>query len=162
GALGDIEGEGEVPETGLGVVGDVEQRPCVICQKPPVPHTNHGSALLEVDCGQFHLVRGADRTWSEGPTGHRLGRRRRPGPGSAFRGAQPRHLCWVAGSAPLTGAADQSIRGAKFMAEFTLVAEAGRPIGSRPARRLRVDGRIPGVVYGEGVDPISVSVAARD
>jgi large subunit ribosomal protein L25 len=48
------------------------------------------------------------------------------------------------------------------MAEFTLVAESGRPIGSRPARRLRGEGRIPAVVYGEGVEPISVTVAARD
>lgn len=48
------------------------------------------------------------------------------------------------------------------MAEFTLVAEAGRPVGSRPARRLRNDGRIPAVVYGNGVDPMPVTVAARD
>ena len=44
------------------------------------------------------------------------------------------------------------------MAEFTLVAESGRTIGSPSARRLRNDGRIPGVVYGPGVDPIPVSV----
>ncbi|HUY23144.1 MAG TPA: 50S ribosomal protein L25 [Acidimicrobiales bacterium] len=48
------------------------------------------------------------------------------------------------------------------MAELTLVAEAGRRPGSRPARRLRHEGRIPGVVYGPGVEPIAVSVAARD
>ena len=48
------------------------------------------------------------------------------------------------------------------MAEITLVAESGRTIGSRPARRLRGEGRIPAVVYGEGVEPVSVSVAARD
>ncbi|MGH9018373.1 MAG: 50S ribosomal protein L25 [Acidimicrobiales bacterium] len=48
------------------------------------------------------------------------------------------------------------------MAEFTLVAEAGRTVGSRTARRLRHDGRIPAVVYGNGVDPISVTVGARD
>jgi large subunit ribosomal protein L25 len=48
------------------------------------------------------------------------------------------------------------------MAEFTLVAEEGRPVGSRPARRLRDDGRIPAVVYGNGVAPLIVSVAARD
>jgi large subunit ribosomal protein L25 len=48
------------------------------------------------------------------------------------------------------------------MAETTLLAESGRTTGSRPARRLRTDGRIPGVVYGPGVDPIAVSVAARD
>jgi large subunit ribosomal protein L25 len=48
------------------------------------------------------------------------------------------------------------------MAEITLVAEAGRPTGSRPARRLRAEGRIPAVVYGEGVEPMSVSVSARE
>jgi large subunit ribosomal protein L25 len=48
------------------------------------------------------------------------------------------------------------------MAETTLVAEAGRPSGSSAARRLRHDGRIPAVVYGPGVAPIPVSVAARD
>jgi large subunit ribosomal protein L25 len=48
------------------------------------------------------------------------------------------------------------------MAEITLVAEAGRQVGTRPSRRQRSAGRIPGVVYGNGVDPISVSVAARD
>lgn len=49
------------------------------------------------------------------------------------------------------------------MADITLVAERGRPTGSRPSRRLRGDGRIPAVVYGAGVDePISVSVGARE
>ena len=48
------------------------------------------------------------------------------------------------------------------MAEFTLIAESGRSTGSRPARRLREEGRIPAVVYGEGVEAISVTVAARD
>jgi large subunit ribosomal protein L25 len=48
------------------------------------------------------------------------------------------------------------------MAEITLVAEAGRQVGTRPSRRQRVDGRIPAVVYGNGVAPISVSVAARE
>ncbi|HVA02919.1 MAG TPA: 50S ribosomal protein L25 [Acidimicrobiales bacterium] len=48
------------------------------------------------------------------------------------------------------------------MAEFILEAEAGRPSGSSSARRLRHDGRIPAVVYGPGVDPIPVSVAARE
>ncbi|MGA2520316.1 MAG: 50S ribosomal protein L25 [Acidimicrobiales bacterium] len=48
------------------------------------------------------------------------------------------------------------------MAELTLVADAGRPTGSSAARRMRHDGRIPGVVYGPGVDPIALSVSARD
>jgi large subunit ribosomal protein L25 len=48
------------------------------------------------------------------------------------------------------------------MAEITLVAETGRPTGSAPARRLRAEGRIPAVIYGEGVAPQAVSVVARD
>jgi large subunit ribosomal protein L25 len=48
------------------------------------------------------------------------------------------------------------------MAESTLVAEVGRPTGSRPARRLRREGRIPAVVYGHGVDPLAVTVDGRE
>lgn len=48
------------------------------------------------------------------------------------------------------------------MAEITLPAEAGRPTGSRASGRLRVAGRIPGVVYGHGSDPVPVSVDARE
>jgi large subunit ribosomal protein L25 len=36
------------------------------------------------------------------------------------------------------------------------------PDGSRSARRLRRSGRIPGVLYGGGSDPISFSVDARE
>src|SRR6516165_8427644 len=48
------------------------------------------------------------------------------------------------------------------MAEITLVAEAGRPTGSRASIRLRRAGRIPGVIYGHGIEPVPVSVAGRD
>jgi large subunit ribosomal protein L25 len=48
------------------------------------------------------------------------------------------------------------------MPEITLAAELGRPLGSRPSRRLRHSGRIPAVVYGHGADPVPVTVAARD
>jgi large subunit ribosomal protein L25 len=44
------------------------------------------------------------------------------------------------------------------MPETTLVAETGRAIGSSDTRRLRAAGKIPGVVYGPGVEPISVAV----
>jgi large subunit ribosomal protein L25 len=47
------------------------------------------------------------------------------------------------------------------MAEITLVAEAGRRTGSRESRRLRAEGRIPGVVYGHGSEPLPVSVDGR-
>jgi large subunit ribosomal protein L25 len=48
------------------------------------------------------------------------------------------------------------------MADITLVVDPGRPSGSRESGRLRAAGRIPAVVYGHGIDPISVSVDARD
>jgi large subunit ribosomal protein L25 len=47
------------------------------------------------------------------------------------------------------------------MPENNLVADVGRPIGSRPSNRLRHAGRVPGVVYGHGVGPLSVSVERR-
>jgi len=48
------------------------------------------------------------------------------------------------------------------MPEVTLAAEAGRTIGSSSTRRLRAEGKIPGVVYGHGADPIPVAVGARE
>ncbi|MHB8219710.1 MAG: 50S ribosomal protein L25 [Acidimicrobiales bacterium] len=48
------------------------------------------------------------------------------------------------------------------MPEIVLNAEVGRPLGSRPARRLRAEGKIPGVVYGHGSDPVPVAVVGRD
>ena len=48
------------------------------------------------------------------------------------------------------------------MAEFVLAAETGRPKGSRAARRLRREGKIPGVIYGHGTDPLPVAVVARE
>jgi large subunit ribosomal protein L25 len=44
----------------------------------------------------------------------------------------------------------------------TLLAETGRAIGSADARRMRRDDLIPAVVYGQGMDPISLQVARRD
>jgi large subunit ribosomal protein L25 len=48
------------------------------------------------------------------------------------------------------------------MAELALQAETGRTKGSRASRRLRSEGKIPGVVYGHGIDPLSVSVVRRE
>ena len=48
------------------------------------------------------------------------------------------------------------------MADVTLAAEVGRPLGSRATRRLRREGKIPGVIYGHGTDPVSVAVVARE
>ena len=40
----------------------------------------------------------------------------------------------------------------------TLTAETGRPTGSRVARRLRAEGKVPGVVYGQGQDNVAIAV----
>ena len=47
------------------------------------------------------------------------------------------------------------------MPETTLHAETGRPLGSRAAGRLRTSGKIPGVLYGHGSDPLPIAVEAR-
>jgi large subunit ribosomal protein L25 len=47
------------------------------------------------------------------------------------------------------------------MPDNNLLADTGRPIGSRPSNRLRHEGRVPGVVYGNGVGPLTVSVERR-
>ena len=48
------------------------------------------------------------------------------------------------------------------MAEVVLVAEVGRPRGSRAVRRLRRAGKVPGVIYGHGTEPLPVAVGARE
>jgi large subunit ribosomal protein L25 len=48
------------------------------------------------------------------------------------------------------------------MSQTKLVATTGRTAGSAASRRLRAEGRIPGVLYGHGMSPISVSVERRD
>jgi len=48
------------------------------------------------------------------------------------------------------------------MAEITLKADVGRPTGTRVSKRLRAVGRVPGVVYGLGHDPVAVDVDWRD
>ena len=48
------------------------------------------------------------------------------------------------------------------MSETVLLAESGRTPGSASARRLRTEDRIPGVVYGHGMAPLSLSVGRRD
>ena len=48
------------------------------------------------------------------------------------------------------------------MAEIQLVAETGREAGTRSSKRLRREGKIPGVVYGHGQDPLAIAVDARE
>jgi large subunit ribosomal protein L25 len=45
--------------------------------------------------------------------------------------------------------------------EIVLNAETGRETGSPATRRLRKQGKIPGVVYGLGTDPVAVAVEWR-
>ncbi|MEY2569137.1 MAG: large subunit ribosomal protein [Actinomycetota bacterium] len=47
------------------------------------------------------------------------------------------------------------------MPEIRIAADQGRPTGSSAARRLRQEGKIPGVVYGHGTDPTPVAVDGR-
>jgi large subunit ribosomal protein L25 len=44
----------------------------------------------------------------------------------------------------------------------TLVANTGRPTGSAASRRLRREDKIPGVLYGHGMTPLSVTVERRE
>ncbi len=48
------------------------------------------------------------------------------------------------------------------MAELILKTETQRELGTRPSRRLRRTGQVPGVVYGLGGKSVSVAVDARD
>ena len=48
------------------------------------------------------------------------------------------------------------------MAEIILQATPRPPQGTRPARRLRNEGKVPGVVYGLGADPITLTVEWRE
>ena len=47
-------------------------------------------------------------------------------------------------------------------AATSLVVESREPAGSRGARRLRRSGKIPGVIYGGGQDPVSFQVDGRE
>ncbi|MEW6475649.1 MAG: 50S ribosomal protein L25 [Actinomycetota bacterium] len=46
--------------------------------------------------------------------------------------------------------------------EVTLVADAGRPTGKSAARKIRREGKVPGIVYGLGTDPQPVAVPSRE
>ena len=48
------------------------------------------------------------------------------------------------------------------MPDVTLAAETGRTLGSRSSNRLRSEGKIPGVLYGHGMEPIALAVNARE
>jgi large subunit ribosomal protein L25 len=48
------------------------------------------------------------------------------------------------------------------MDEVSLVADVGRVKGSSESRRLRLAGKVPGVLYGHGIEPIDVTVGSRE
>lgn len=48
------------------------------------------------------------------------------------------------------------------MPQTVLTATTGRTTGSAAARRLRGEDKIPAVLYGHGMDPMSVAVGRRD
>jgi large subunit ribosomal protein L25 len=48
------------------------------------------------------------------------------------------------------------------MEEFRIKAEARSDRGKGPARRLRAQGTIPGTLYGRDVEPVALSISARD
>jgi len=48
------------------------------------------------------------------------------------------------------------------MSQVSLRAEPGRVSGSSEARRIRAGGQVPAIVYGKGMEPVSVSVDARE
>jgi large subunit ribosomal protein L25 len=48
------------------------------------------------------------------------------------------------------------------MPQIVLVANTGRPTGSAASRRLRAADSVPGVLYGHGMTPVSVTVGRRD
>ena len=48
------------------------------------------------------------------------------------------------------------------MSQTTLIATPRTGSGSPTARRLRAEGHIPGVLYGRGMEPISVTVERRE
>jgi large subunit ribosomal protein L25 len=48
------------------------------------------------------------------------------------------------------------------MSEVSLRAHTGRQSGSRESRRIRRQGLTPAVVYGQGLDPVSITVDSHD
>lgn len=48
------------------------------------------------------------------------------------------------------------------MSNTKLAATTGRPTGSAASRRLRAEGHIPAVLYGGGMQPISLTIERRD
>lgn len=48
------------------------------------------------------------------------------------------------------------------MAEVTLVADAERPVGKSAVRKIRREGKVPAIVYGQDTEPEAVAVPSRE
>lgn len=48
------------------------------------------------------------------------------------------------------------------MSEFEVIAEARSETGKGAMRRLRATGRVPGVIYGAGIDPENITVKGNE
>lgn len=46
--------------------------------------------------------------------------------------------------------------------DFNITAESRSDVGKGASRRLRREGKVPGVIYGAGKDPVSITVAHND
>lgn len=46
--------------------------------------------------------------------------------------------------------------------DFNIAAESRSDVGKGASRRLRRDGKVPGVIYGAGKDPVSITLAHND
>jgi large subunit ribosomal protein L25 len=46
--------------------------------------------------------------------------------------------------------------------EVTLVADVNRPVGKSAARKIRREGKVPAIIYGQGTDPEPVAVPSRE
>ncbi len=47
------------------------------------------------------------------------------------------------------------------MPDISISVQSSRDMGTRPARRLRREGKVPAVIYGHGIEPIPVAVETR-
>src|SRR2546421_249751 len=48
------------------------------------------------------------------------------------------------------------------MDEVGLAAQPRHEAGTRPSRRLRAAGKVPGVLYGHGIDAVALAVDGRE
>jgi large subunit ribosomal protein L25 len=46
--------------------------------------------------------------------------------------------------------------------ESTLIADVRDDTGKGAARRLRASGRVPGILYGHGMEPVKLSISGKD